>query len=258
MKISSLNNIYNPSKVNFKATPKVKLNLPNPSDYKIISSETVWKKQQELQEEYRQQLKTKLFPDNKLDDRIKKFLDETKFDFENCNGAIENKTIGEKLAEAILRKQECEGELYHATFSDDIAQKIIKEGFNPEFILRTKCGPGFYFTPSEGDARNYGSSVLKVHCKGKQAHLKNNYYEDITDKSNIKAKLHKYLDFNSSDYLIGIVQAELCTRIINEYCRNYLANELEVDISYATSGRTAAIVVHNLDAIKEIKKLGKY
>ena len=252
MKISSINNSYIPLKINFKALQQNKrLDLPNSNDYELISHDYFCKKQLELQDKYRVQLQEICFPDGKLNNDIKKFLDETKFEFEKF-GVKDEKTIGEKLSEAILTTQYCEGDLYHATFTSEVANKIIKEGFNPEYISRTKCGPGFYFTSSEGDARNYGSCVLKVFCKGKQARMKNDYYNDILNKSDISTKLKDYLNFKSINYSTGHVQSEICTRIINEYCRNYIANELGIDITYASSGSTCAIVVHNLDAISDI------
>jgi len=254
MKVSFLNCVNQFQMLNFKsAYSKNELSLPNAVDYEYVPIDTFFKKQNELEEAYRKALKETCFPNGKLNKVIKEFLDETKFDFRKADGTVEQKTIGEKLSEAVLRVLECEGDLFHGTYTNEIAKKIIKEGFNPECITRTKCGPGFYFTSSEGEARNYGSSVLKVHCAGKQAIMKKDYYEEIMHKSDVMAKLCDFLDLKSLNYSTGKIQGEITVGIINEYCRNYIADELGIDVSYASSGRTAAIVVHNLNAINNIK-----
>lgn len=228
--------------------------LPKSEDYDYLPLMTTLQVASYLEKEYKTQLNNIFFDSNgKLNDNIKQFLDETEFDFCLSDGSVEKKTLGQKLKESVREVLEIDCDLFHATSGMETAQKIITEGFNPQFISRTKFGPGFYFAGSEGDARNYGSPVLVVQCNGSYAQMKPNYYSDITSFSNALFKLKDFLGLKSNGYPTAQTEAQVCSRILNEYCRNYLVEELGIDFSYGSDGRSSAIIAHNLDKLTDIK-----
>ncbi|MBR3605881.1 MAG: hypothetical protein IKL52_07620, partial [Candidatus Gastranaerophilales bacterium] len=100
--------------------------------------------------EYKKQLneakKTVLTP------KIEQFLSNGRFKFCDKDGNITTLCLEDKIKQSIKKISSIDADLYHATFTKENAQNIIENGFDEKLISRTKYGPGFYFTYSEGDA----------------------------------------------------------------------------------------------------------
>ena len=206
-----------------------------------------------LEREYKEKLNEIYFnEDGELNEDIKQFLDEEMFEFRSKDGSVELKTLGQKIKESINDVQEIDCNLFHATSTFETADKIINGGFKPQFISRTKIGPGFYFACSEGEARDYGTAVLRAHCCGSFAHMKPGYYSNINNFSNVSSKLREFAGLKSTGYPTAQTEDIICSKMLDEYCRSYMVNQLGVDFSYGIDGRTSAIVAHNLDKITDI------
>lgn len=253
MRITSIGkNLYpnlNFQGVKFRAISQ----LPKPSDFDYSPLRTPTKLANQLEGDYKVALKNLFFKDGKLNEDVKKFFDETKFAFKNFEGAEETSTIGDMLAKSAKEVSDFEGELYHATFSIETAQKIRQEGFKPEFISRTKFGPGVYFAFSEGEARNYNSTVLTACCRGKCANMQPKYYDNIAGSPDLLRKLCEFTGLKSQGYPTHNIEFSCCTKMINEYCREFLSKNLGLDFTYGADRSGCALIAHNLDAISDIK-----
>ena len=134
--------------------------------------------QDKLREEYSDKLFQVCFgQDKKIDPRVTEFLDTTEFEIETKNGSIKKMTVGEALQDSISEVFPYSGTLYHATGALETSQKILKEGFDPLKIARTKIGPGIYCTGSEGHAIEYSTAMVKFEYSGNCANVESEFYE---------------------------------------------------------------------------------
>lgn len=265
MEISNFNpaiyaNIGNYSKTNFKGNEKIETmgvenELPNPKEYTDCDNFMIpYEKRKELSDEYSDKIIQICFDkDGKVDDRIKKYLDNTKFNIETSTvGEKKPMTIKEAINSSIVRRYRAKGDFYHATAYKEIGDKIIEEGFDPMKISRTKFGPGFYFSPSEGGALAYSSCVLKSGFDGECAQVDGPFYERITGSDAIK-NLGEFIGLKSNDYSTRMTEYEILTKILNEYSRDYLVNELGIDMACGSSRAECCFAVFNPKILSNIR-----
>ena len=252
MQIQSLNLLQFQNKANTSFTRKKDIvPLPNPNNYNYMPLETTLEKQKKLNTGYESALKTAFFDKNgELSEDIKDYLDNAIFEFRTPAGP-QYMTIKEKINDSIVREADIDSEMYHATWTTDTIEEIKKDGFKPEFIKRTKFGPGFYFSPNQAGAMDYGSAILKARCKGRCVYMKSAYYDKMND-SDIAPRLKEYLGLNSKGYPTANIETQTATRVLNEYCRSYLSDELGYDFAYGADRSGGAFVAHNPKAITDI------
>ncbi|MBQ4123791.1 hypothetical protein IJD44_08760 [bacterium] len=239
-----------------KKTMGVENELPNPQLYADCDN---WnyptKKKEELIADYKSKLKNIIFDaDKNIDKRIVDFLDNQKFEIETSTPGVKvPMTIKEAINASIKEVNDFDSYLYHATAWKEIGDEIIRTGFDPDKISRTKLGPGFYFSGSEGGAREYSSSVLRADCKGKCANVEAAYFEKITDAGVISA-IKDFIGINNAGYAVNTAAYEFCSKILNEYARQYLVNDLGIDMAYGASGRfETCFAVYNPNSISNIR-----
>ncbi len=239
--LNTVSSLYS-NKVNFlgdKAIPKPKHLNENENSSRMESElQNVSKK---TTPSLNKTPENKMFDENgKLNPVIKKFLDEKEFVFEVGN-KTEAGTIKKLVQSCIFNQRDIDADYYHATRSRETADKIIREGFDKNFISRTKYGPGFYFTMGEGDARNYGSSVLSAHLKGKAAVMNKNWFSAI-DNSSAKKAIGKFTNDSGS-----------AEKVLNEYVRELLTDDLGYDFVYSSNGYSAGMVCMDSSKISNIR-----
>ena len=185
------------------------------------------------------------FNDNyELNPVIKKLLDKSKFLIETNDGT-ELITIKDAIKKFVTNDW---GDIqipqfYHACATYNTVDKILQKGFEPKHIKRTMYGPGFYFTGSEGDARNYGSALLVADLKGHCCVLDPKWYDSISSDS-VTGKI-SYL--TGSDYFQS-------KAILNEYVRKLMYEELGIDFAYCYGNQ----VVFNQDSIQNMESQRYY
>lgn len=230
--------------------------LPRPEKYAECSSWMIpYEKRDALKNEYKSKiLEAVTTPDGKLDKRIVDFLDNQKFEIEDVKtGQKSLKTIKEAIDSAIVRTYDVDTSAYHATWTREVGEQIIKNGFDPSKISRTKLGPGFYFSAAEGGAFEYSSCILMADFKGNCAQVTGPFYEKIMDSYPGHA-LANFIGLKSKDYDLGMAESEVCTKLINEYARDYLVNDIGVDMAYGPSGRfETCYAVYNPDVISNTR-----
>ena len=177
--------------------------------------------------------------DGKVIPEIKKFLDETVFDMKIGGGKTEkcvSSTIKNHISSSIHDIETINEELFHGALYPDL---ILENGFDPKFIVRTHLGPGFYFS-GEGEAREYGSVIAaKIRNEGaKCAKADDRFYEGVSSGKTAQ-KLSGFLGFDSSKYSEETrLQQEFIPKIINEYSRDFIVNELGIDVLRGYGGAT--------------------
>lgn len=227
--------------------------LPNSDNYDYAPLFTDPNKGSELQKEYKAKLRGVCFDkEDKLHPAIKKKLDDSLFVFEQPDGTSKVMTIKDAIKGYIKPSREIDGEFYHATFVTEDAKNIIRNGFDPKRIKRTEFGPGFYFTPSEGDAMNYGSAKVKARIKGNCGHISGKFYEKINNYKTQEA-VKKFVGMKSVGYPTQDIEREVASSIINEYARNIISQELGYDCAYGAGGGKACFVVFNPNSISDIE-----
>lgn len=230
--------------------------LPRPEKYAECSSWMIpYEKRDALKNEYKSKiLEAVTSPDGKLDRRIVEFLDNQKFEIEDVRtGQKKSMTIKEAIDSAIVRTYDVDTSAYHATWTREVGEQIIKNGFDPSKISRTKLGPGFYFSAAEGGAFEYSSCILMADFKGNCAQVTGPFYEKIMDSYPGQA-LANFIGLKSKDYDLGMAESEICTKLINEYARDYFVNGLGIDMAYGSSGRfETCYAVYNPDAISNVR-----
>lgn len=163
------------------------------------------------------------FSDNyELNPVVKKLIDNSKFLLQTQNGD-EYVSIKDAIKTYITNDW---GDIdipmiYHACSTYNTVDKIIQKGFEPKYISRTMYGPGFYFTGSEGDARNYGTAIMTAELKGHCCVLDPKWYDAISSDS-VTGKIS---NLTGSDYFQS-------KAILNEYVRKLMYEELGVDFAY--------------------------
>lgn len=228
--------------------------LPNPKLYVDIDNFMFpYSQAEKLKTEYTEKIKSVCFDENgKVDEKIKNFLDTEKFEIKAHDGSKKLMTIREAIEESIVQTDNVNATLFHSTFVKENGQQIIDNGFDPNKISRVQLGPGFYFSGSEGGAREYNSCVLKADCKGKTAIFNEPYYERIVS-SGIPSKLAEFIGFSSKDYGTGMIEFQMTDKILNEYTRNLIVDELGYDMAYGRAKQDTCYVVYNPDAISNIR-----
>ena len=181
---------------------------------------------------------------------LKEYLDKHTFLYNCEDGKVRNLNVLQILEQNTYPLSDVDMEMYHSTPSKEIAQKIIKEGFNTKYISRTMFGPGFYFSPSQADAMNYYRAILKADCKGKCAKIKTGFYSDIWQKE-LKNEVSK-LTRSIPGYKSNIYFPSNSEKITNEYIRTLLC-DMGYDFGYGSNGRTHCYVAFNPDAITNIQ-----
>lgn len=264
MEISALNSAIYSKMNNFSTsfgnnenskTMGIEDKLPNPKLYADCDNFMIpYDKRQELSNDYYKKVVALCFDkDGKVDKKIKNFLDTEKFEIKTSDsGETKKMTIKEAIDSSILRTYQAKGNFFHATAYKEIGDKIIEEGFDPMKISRTKFGPGFYFSPSEGGALAYSSCVLRSDFDGNCAHVDGPFYERITD-SEANRKLGNFIGLKSNDYSIRNLEYEILTKIINEYSRDYLMNDLGIDMAYGSSRAESCFAVFNPKILSNIR-----
>ena len=163
----------------------------------------------------------------KLNSLIKKMLDESQFVFD-VDGKSKLMTIKDYTKANIreIRKYNKDRYwgMYHATFTKEVADQIIKNGFDYKKISRAQHGPGIYLAFAEGQAMQYGSSKLRIDItkNGKEALLNPGWYKQV-ESSGAASKVRKFTGADSKK--VG--------QAVNEYVRSYLADELGCNLGYA-------------------------
>lgn len=229
--------------------------LPNPERYDYSPLFTDPRTGSAKRKEYMSKIMDICFDKKgELNPAIKKHLDESLFLFDTKDGAQKLMTFKDAIKASIKGERMIDTNLYHATDMKETVQSIIKNGFDPQKIARTEFGPGFYFAGSEGEAMNYGSAKLTARIKGKCAHVDGKYYERVKTWK-MQDKLKKFIGLNSFGYPTQEVENSVTSKIINEYARNILVNELGYDCAYGAEGGKACFVVYNPKAISDIKAM---
>ena len=83
-----------------------------------------------IEEDYKNKVFNLCFDENgKVDERIKSYLDNAKFDIETASKEKKQMTIKEAVQSSILRTYDIDMNLYHATFTKEVGQQIIENGF---------------------------------------------------------------------------------------------------------------------------------
>lgn len=237
-----------------KRTMGIKDKLPNTALYADINRfDLDYDKRQALCDEYFNKIMSVCHDENgNLDSRLKDYLDNTKFEIADKNGIKRMMTVKEAIEGSILRSYDIDIPLFHATYTKEIGEQIIKNGFDPNKISRTQFGPGFYFSGSEGAAMQYNSAVLVADCKGKCAHVDGPYFDRITD-SGIYGKLAEFIELPMQEYGFGTVGHDVCRKLLFEYTRNMIVNELGYDMAYGSSRVDSCYAIYNPKAISNIK-----
>jgi hypothetical protein len=261
MKIQACNPFLYPKMYSFKSsmnntsTKILQDKLPNPRLYADYNNPHVdWDTKERLREEYCEKLFLACFDkDKKIDSRVVDFLDTTKFDIKTSNGSIKRMTVGEALKDSIEEIVPYSGSLYHATGSGEISQKILKEGFDPLKISRTKIGPGIYCTGSEGHAIFYSDAMVKFEYEGKCAYVQPEFYERIKNDE-VLAPICNFVGMDTSTYPFGSDAYLVAGKMLDEYVRNYFVNELGVDM---VEGRTGycerSTAIFNFDKVSNLR-----
>ncbi len=230
--------------------------LPSPEKYADCSNWAVpYEKRDVLKQEYYDKVMEAITDSNgKLDQRIVDFLDNKKFDIELTDSKQKkNMTIKDAIDAAIVRTGNVDFTAFHATFVKEIGEQIIKNGFDPSKISRTKLGPGFYFSGSEGGSLEYSNCLLMAELKGNCAQVSGPFFEKIIEAGPTQS-LAKFIGLKSREYELGMAENSICEKVINEYARNYLVNDLGIDMAFGPSSRfECCYAVYNPDAISNIR-----
>ena len=187
----------------------------------------------------------KIFDDNHiLNPIIKSKLDKTNFVIETENGN-ELITIKEAIAKSDhTNLGNIESTVYKGCFSEEEINNIKRRGFKTNSINRTTYGPGFYFACSEGEAREYGSAVMKANVRGNCWIFKDpKWYDKITTPA-----VYKFI----KNYT-GVNDPETLKSIINEYVRSLMSNDFDVDCAYCFRN----CICFSPRAIKSIESMEK-
>lgn len=238
-----------------KRTMGVENQLPNPALYADCSSFSLpFSKVEALKKDYTQKIMHICFDSNKkLDKRLSDFLDSQTFEIETSTPGVKKQmTIKDAVRESVVRTGKLDMTLFHATGYKEIGDQIIKEGFDPFKISRAQFGPGFYFSPSEGGAREYSGCVLKADCKGNCATFSDPFYDRIA-RSNVTNEIAKFIGLDSKDWTLKELEHGVCSRVLNEYTRDFLVNDLGYDMGFGFTRFDSCFAIYNPAAISNIR-----
>ena len=139
--------------------------------------------------------------------------------------------------------------LKHKTMRENV-DNIINNGFDFSKITLTNYGPGVYFG-SEGNIQIYQGDTLNATFDGRATtslNIKN--YNQFRDK--LENEVRKYLKMDLGDIEKAMIEHEVISGTLNEYCRNKIVNELGIDGVVAPEA--GYFVVFNPDSITEVKR----
>lgn len=213
-------------------------------------------------------------PITKLDPKIKKMLDSTTFEFTAPNGSKMNCTIKDAINAYIVDTLDEDAEfqgVIHGSSLESI-NDIINNGPDMRKTSTSAFGPGMYFAFSEGDAHDYSSAKLMADIipqrrengeKGKIVRFNTNFYDKINNHN-----LHKAItDFTGLEapdeafqpYYIERAYMELPSKLVDEYCRDLMVEEMGIDAAQCGArGFHSCAVVLNPDAITNIQEFNPY
>ena len=215
-----------------KAMPKISKEIPK-SDLPACVWQTSMPYEvfEAKKKNYIDKLYATYFDENgKVIPEIKEFLDETVFDMRIGGGRSEKQvvsTIKNHISSSIHDVETIKGELFHGTLRPEL---VLENGFNPRYIARTNLGPGFYFA-GEGEAREYGTVLVgKIRESGATAAKADDRFYEGLEVGDTSRKLSEFLGFKSESTEESMIQHEFASKIINEYSRDFIVNELGIDI----------------------------
>ena len=194
----------------------------------------------------------------KLIPELERYLDNTIFDIEvplYKGHSVVHSTIKDYIRDSISNPRVFSDVIYHGTPSPSAIDNILQTGFNPRFISNTRLGPGFYFS-QYGEAANYGT-VLKALGEGILADAKARFYENVTSYP-ITQKIGDYIGLTSEVCDDITTEIEFPKKLINEYSRNFIIENLGIDALSGYGGATPrdfCLVILNPKSIKNIEKL---
>ena len=180
---------------------------------------------------YIKQLYATYFDENgKVIPEIKTFLDETIFNLRTGGGRAEREsvsTIKDYIRGSIHDSDIITGTLYHGALRPEA---VLAEGFNPRYISRVNLGPGFYFA-GQGEAMEYGTVIAaKIKDEGATiARANDRFYENLSG-GEVSRKLGEFLGFRTDFSEEARIQSEFIPKIVNEYSRDYIVNDLGIDV----------------------------
>ncbi len=248
-------NSANSQKPSFKSTSSLNLmqnNGINAQDYQNrCNNARSYTEKDQIKEEYIQKAKSIVFDENgKIDKRIVEFLDNMEIPYkDNPNKTVK---IKELMNESISNRRNIDEIMYHATSSEEAANNIVNNGFDSNKIKRTLVGPGFYFSPSRDCTLMYNTHVLKAQIKGTCASVDSDKIQEI-DKLNINKALGQFIGFEGRDYDIAFCDAQIMSKIVDEYVRTSFYEDLGIDVVSGNGGGISCFAVYNPNAINNIE-----
>ena len=201
-----------------------------------------------------------------MDSRIFKFTDANCNEFEGTvKDIIERHIIyDDNLKDKYER-------MFHGTDKNYI-KDILENGPDVTRSSRVVFGPGMYFALSEGDAQAYSDGKLLADIvkttrqngeQGKFVRVNGAYYDRMA-QSDVMRTLGKLLgtevtgaDYQgNTPYYVPTSKMSVQNKVLNEYCRRILVDELGIDAAFALdSAYHTCIVVFNPDSITNMEEL---
>ena len=204
-----------------------------------------------IKSEYYNKAMSVVFDENgKLDKRIVDYLENTEFPY--TDGSNKTVKIKDLMKDSIYRTRHIDFPMYHATSSEEAANNIIKNGFDPKRISRTLVGPGFYFSPSRDCTLMYNNHVLKAQIEGTCADVNSEKLQEI-DKLDLYSTIGKFVGFEGNDYNIAVTDSHVMSKIVDEYVRTSFYEDFGIDVVDGNGGGVSCYAVYNPAAIKTIE-----
>ena len=242
----------------FKAVPSLNLmqkNGINAQEYQNkCNNARSYDELDAIKSEYYNKAMSVVFDENgKLDKRIVDYLENTEFPY--TDGSNKTVKIKDLMKDSIYRTRHIDFPMYHATSSEETANNIIKNGFDPKRISRTLVGPGFYFSPSRDCTLMYNNHVLKAQIEGTCADVNSEKIQEI-DKLDIQKHLRNFIGLEGTDYNIGVCDGQIMSKVIDEYVRTSFYEDLGIDVVDGNGGGVQCYAVYNPNSIHNIENDG--
>ncbi len=188
-------------------------------------------------------------------DKIHNLLNNKIYVFKNYKNKEFKGTIKKYLEGSIISKKEvnrCAFPIYHCTTVKYNVDKILENGLDwrKNITNRMNCGPGTYFCYSVGECEFYGigHNAIQASYKGDKKFypiFEPCFYQAIANNQDILNDIKNIK--NIAKNTAKNIDAD---RILADYCHDVLANEIDIDFLYASTGRAGgAIVVLNNDCM---------
>ncbi len=195
-----------------------------------------------------------------LKSEIKKELDNLIIEIETPKGEKVEGTIKDYIQSCLIKIKENDSyyNMLHGT-SAEARKSILKNGFDPEKISRTVCGPGTCFTGSEYEAHQIGGgAIIKCQYEGTTAMFQHGFYEKLKYNPDIKNKISEITGIKIGQPTYSQTYYNKLAKLdshIGEYVRDIIAKDMGIDAVY-DCGRPPSIpgcfVVYNLDSLRDI------